>query len=270
MSLHHEVIGSGTGYPLFVLHGILGKGMNWRTIAKKLSAARPDLDLVLVDLRAHGRSLDLDGEYSLAQCALDLCQLETHLGRNIKGALGHSFGGKVALEWMHKRNQDSDGPEQIWMLDSPPNARPDGRGSEEVLRVLSTLASIGTTFESRADFIDALRNKSISEGTARWLATNLKRGENGFTFGINLNHIDSLLDTYFARDGWEVIHQHMDVDIHLVAGDRSTVMNASQVDRAKAEAASLPNFAFHNVEDAGHWLHVDNPTALLRLLDEHL
>ena len=44
---------------MLFLHGILGSGANWRTIAKRFIGARPRWGAVLVDLRMHGASREL-------------------------------------------------------------------------------------------------------------------------------------------------------------------------------------------------------------------
>ena len=52
MKLHSNIIGSGQ--PFIILHGFLGMGDNWKTLAKKF--AESDLEVHLVDQRNHGRS----------------------------------------------------------------------------------------------------------------------------------------------------------------------------------------------------------------------
>ena len=57
---HHALVtAEGGGAPsrwMLVLHGILGSGGNFRTIARRLVAARPEYGFALVDLRHHGQS----------------------------------------------------------------------------------------------------------------------------------------------------------------------------------------------------------------------
>ena len=79
------------------LHGILGSGANWRTFARRFVEAKPTWRAVLVDLRKHGASQDFPAPHTLVACADDLRALEKSIGR-FDGVLGHSFGGKVALE----------------------------------------------------------------------------------------------------------------------------------------------------------------------------
>ena len=52
MLLHSNIIGEGQ--PFVILHGFLGMGDNWKTLAKKFSSL--GFELHLVDQRNHGRS----------------------------------------------------------------------------------------------------------------------------------------------------------------------------------------------------------------------
>ena len=56
-----------------------------------------DWRAVLVDLRMHGASQDFSPPHTLAACVADLRALENSIGP-FHGVIGHSFGGKVALE----------------------------------------------------------------------------------------------------------------------------------------------------------------------------
>src|SRR5262245_29764791 len=80
------------------LHGILGSGNNLRTIARRFVEARPEWQAWLVDLRGHGRSPKGAGAPSLESAARDVASLAARATPQLAGVVGHSFGGKVALE----------------------------------------------------------------------------------------------------------------------------------------------------------------------------
>jgi pimeloyl-ACP methyl ester carboxylesterase len=53
---HHLFVGAeGAPHLAFLLHGVLGAGHNFRSFAKRLNDARPDIRFALIDLRYHGR-----------------------------------------------------------------------------------------------------------------------------------------------------------------------------------------------------------------------
>src|SRR5437879_732681 len=85
---------------MLFLHGIFGRGGNWRTIAQRWVTAHPRWGAALVDLRMHGRSTGIRGPHTVAAAARDLRALEERLAGGVRGVLGHSFGGKVALAYL--------------------------------------------------------------------------------------------------------------------------------------------------------------------------
>src|SRR4051812_35662957 len=77
------------------LHGILGRGINLRMIAKRFIEARPDWAAWLVDLRGHGRSPKATPAPSLEAAAQDIVHLAARTELPLRAIVGHSFGGKV-------------------------------------------------------------------------------------------------------------------------------------------------------------------------------
>ena len=80
--------------PLIILHGLLGSKDNWRSQARKLAHDRP---VITVDLRNHGDSPHLKG-MSYRDMYEDVIQLANHLQIETFYLLGHSMGGKVAMQ----------------------------------------------------------------------------------------------------------------------------------------------------------------------------
>src|SRR5579862_164898 len=80
------------------LHGILGRGINLRMIARRFVEARPDWTAWLVDLRGHGQSPKSTPEPSIEAAARDVVALAARAELPLRAIAGHSFGGKVALE----------------------------------------------------------------------------------------------------------------------------------------------------------------------------
>ncbi len=256
--------GASPSRDFYFLHGILGSRSNWRAIARRLVAARPELGAVLVDLREHGDSGSQPGPPTLASCAADLDALAEHLGRPVEGVLGHSFGGKVALRWSQDRGASLD---QVWVVDSTPGARPDRRGSERLLEVIAALHVMPKTWPTRRDFIQRLVAMDFPESLVQWLAMNLHPDEDqGLVFAVDLDAIEALLSDYFATDLWPAVERAAVGRLHLVVGGRSGVFDAEDRARARGIAARRPNVELHLIPDAGHFVHVDAPDELLRLM----
>lgn len=261
---------------ILFLHGILGRGANLRTLAKRFVATCPGWSAVLVDLRGHGGSKELRGEpATLEQCARDVLDLCARSQRPVGAVFGHSFGGKVAVELARSgvrpatTTSDLAACRHYVIVDSLPGPRSSARGSETTLEVLELLASLPGPFPTRQAFIAALRERGLAQGIAEWLGTSLRRDDDGFRFGIDLALVRALLGDYFATDLWPVVAEPAhDASMHLVIGDRSTVFDAAARAHANALATRSDTSSRVTVDVllAGHWVHVDAPDALLEVL----
>ena len=247
------------------LHGIFGSGANWRTVARRFVTAEPAWGAALVELRMHGRSQGFAPPHSVAVAAADLHALAPQIPGEVRGVVGHSFGGKVALDYVASRNGDLD---LAWIVDSTPSARQDARGSEGTVHVLEILESLPARFPTRAAFAAALTDAGVSAPTTDWLAMNVESVDDEFRFRLDLAAIRELMTDYFERDLWSVVeHPAGNVALHLVVGGRSTVFNTEDQRRAQTAALTHPGrVAYHFIADAGHWVHVDAPDALGQIL----
>jgi len=251
---------------MLFLHGILGSGANWRTIARKLVQAKPEWGAVLVDLRMHGGSKSFAPPHTVAAAARDLVALEAHVPGPVRGLLAHSFGGKVALAYAGEHGARL-GLERLWLVDSSPGARKDARGSESTVRVVEMLGALPETFATRQAFVDAVRAEGHELPIAQWLAMNLERNvereRDVFRFGLDMSAIRALLEDYFARDLWSVVeHPPGDLRIVVINGGRSSVWQPEDEQRLTGN----PRVELHVVADAGHWVHADAPEELLGIL----
>ncbi len=246
------------------LHGILGRGSNWRGIARQLLASHPSWGAALVDLRAHGDSRHLPPPDHLDAAARDVARLVDSLPGPLGALLGHSFGGKVAVAALeHVRIPE------LFVVDSLPGARPDRRGSEGTMGVIEVLAALPERFESRDAFVALLQARGLRKALADWLATNLDRLEDGsLRFGLDVARVRTLLDDYFARELWPVLDPPPPgTRAHVVIGGRSTVYSAEDRARADELATRHPEAVdVHVLQEADHWVHVDDPAGLLAIV----
>ncbi len=90
----------GTGDPLVLLSGFSGSSQDWKP---SLTAWGPDFQIILPDLRGHGRSSILSAPFRHEDAGLDLFALFDHLGiRTFKG-VGISAGGNTLLHLATKQ-----------------------------------------------------------------------------------------------------------------------------------------------------------------------
>lgn len=93
MSMAYRTIGEGE--PLVLLHGFTGTGeAAWGSIPESLAG---EYQVIVPDLRGHGRSTNPSGEFTHRQSALDVFALLDELGVDTFKAMGISTGGMTLL-----------------------------------------------------------------------------------------------------------------------------------------------------------------------------
>lgn len=100
MEMYVEVRGSGE--PLVLLHGFSGCGRMWQPVIDRLAE---QYQLIIPDLRGHGRSTNPSGGFTHRQAALDVYALLDRLGVTRFKAMGISTGGMTLL---HMATQQRD------------------------------------------------------------------------------------------------------------------------------------------------------------------
>lgn len=269
----HTLVGDPNAPKLaLLLHGVLGAGNNLRSLALKITRERPDYCCCLVDLRQHGGSQGAPPPHTLAACAADLAALVEHLARPPTAVIGHSFGGKVGLLYSSKAAAEAPLPaaqvtsRQVWLLDSNPGAQ-QLTADHEVSRVLAAARGVPGPFVSRQEVVTALLARGLTSGLANWLATNVRADAHGaFAWIFDFDAIAALLADYAGVDLWSLLEaEHSAIEYHLVLAEKSDRWTAGERQRIR-RLSELGRVQLASVPDAGHWLHVDNPTYLLSLL----
>jgi pimeloyl-ACP methyl ester carboxylesterase len=273
MLAHRVVEAAGARRLAFVLHGALGSGQNFSRFIHKLSERRPEFRYVLCDLRHHGQSSGAPGPNTLAACAGDLRALGEHLGGAPEVLIGHSFGGKVALEYARQQEASSASSSlgQVWALDSVPGPQPGGEEDSEVAAVIRAVRAVPMPAQSRRDVVSHLVTEArLSSGLAEWMATNLKRQGESYIWTFDLGAIEELMRDYFRVDLWGLLAQARErPEIELVVAERSDRWTPELRERAR----SLPEAShvhYHELVNSGHWVHVDNPTGLIEIMAARL
>ena len=247
-----------------MLHGFLGAGRNWRTVARRVVEAMEDWGGLLVDLRLHGRSTGFPPPHTIQAAADDLEALAAHIGHRPSAVLGHSFGGKVALQYLRQATVP---PDQVWVFDSTPDVGDPGGGVRETLGLLREVSG---PFASRQEAIAALTRRGLEERTAVWLATNLEQRSDGVAWRPDLDALDELLRSFFTTDLWPVVDDPPQAsEIHFVKADRSGLLTESASERI-LRAGETTGRVFLHVLSGGHWLNADNPDGLVELMTESL
>ena len=92
IAMYYET--SGQGEPLVLLHGFNGSGQAWSLLVPEFAK---HYQVIVPDLRGHGRSTNPSGKFTHRQSALDVFALLDALGIKQVKAMGSSTGGMTLI-----------------------------------------------------------------------------------------------------------------------------------------------------------------------------
>jgi esterase len=241
----------GSGPPLIILHGLFGSSDNWLSISRTLS---DHYHVITVDLRNHGQSFH-HPSHRYPDLAGDVADLIHHLNLDQVVVVGHSMGGKVAMQLAH------DFPELISrqvVVDIFPMAYPSHH--DLIFKGLNAVPL--DTIVKRSD-ADSDMSKWISEPSLRqFLLKSLKvePGKNRWAF--NLKDLISEYDAILAAPSF--FHPILTPTVFIM-GENSEYLNDVGDERRKQW---LPESTVEIVPNAGHWVHAENPQRVVELITQ--
>ena len=233
----------GGGHPVFLIHGLFGSLSNLGNLARALAS---NYRVISVDLRNHGDSSHSE-EMSLESMVLDIVELMGDLSIASAFFVGHSLGGKVAMQLAMVE------PERVKSLvvvDIAPVKYKDN--NINIINNLYDLSNILIKDRKAADFF--LSERGIELSVRAFLLKNLLRNAEG-NFELKIN-IDAIKANY---------------ESHLSAAPKGKVftnsclfLKAENSDYIKQKHLPIiqslfPQSVLQTVENVGHWLHAEKP-----------
>lgn len=261
-----------------LLHGILGGRKNWGSFARRLAQEFPMWQFLLVDLRCHGDSTSIKkrGPNTVASAALDVLKLVGQLRVTPRILVGHSFGGKVALSMVEQAAKPLARPVKVWVLDATPGkVRPGGDGEDHPGELIAFLSTLPKQVASKRDVVSALVKEGFSKDVAQWVVTNLRptdSSSSSFSWVFDLKGIAEMYKSYEETNLWKFVEDvPRGVHINFLKAERSlhrwALGDLQRIHAAEEQAADEGGgVQMHVLEDAGHWVHADNPDGLFRIL----
>ena len=242
--------------PLIIMHGLFGSARNWQGIAKQLSDR---YTVYALDLRNHGSSAHAD-KMDYPSMVLDVIEfLDTH---NISDAviLGHSMGGKVAMELAMTF---PDRVNKLVIVDIAPVAYK--HNFDDILQALNSVPV--ESINSRKDADELLSEKIDVVSLRQFLLQNLVPNPlGGYQWRVNLRSIEQNMDNImgFPTESSSVLFNK---ETLFISGEKSTYL-APRYLRVAEEM--FPNASVHSVPNAGHWPHIESPAKFLNYLNTFL
>jgi len=266
--LNYEIIGdeTSTTESTLYLHGLLGNGRNLRGLAKAVNAPSS----ILMDLRGHGMSPSFDGPHNFENCAMDVKNTLKNT-KKLSTLVGHSFGGRIALEYTHHLVVDDEtgrSPPTMWLLDTIP-----GQANESVEKVLAAVDQVQLT--TKKEIVQQLVNKGIEVDISQWLASSVRQTKDKtLEWGFDVDVAQGVLEHFASQDFLGMLEKICvdgDATVHLVRGGKNNGWEEDPTLLPAVESLNkqLSNFHFHLLPTAGHWVHVDDLNGLVQLFQYH-
>lgn len=251
MKLNYKELGEGE--PLIILHGLFGSLDNWYSLGKILAE---QYHVFLVDVRNHGQSPHSE-EFTYDAMAADLKEFIEDRGLEKAIVLGHSMGGKIAMVTALNT------PEVISKLivvDIAP------RTYEVHHRtILDGLLSLDfSTIESRGEADEQLANYIANTGVRQFLLKSLYWKEKD-QLGLRFN-LDVLNKEIEPISSWKDRNTAFDGQALFIRGGKSDYI----LPEDPSVHLHFPEASIVTVENAGHWVHAEAPSELLKIVKEFI
>lgn len=244
----------GSGDPVILLHGMFGSLSNLGNLARHLSS---DFRVISVDLRNHGESPHHQ-VMDLPSMAADIVALMDALDMDTAALVGHSLGGKVAMQ------AAMDEPHRVANVVvadiSPVTYAP---RQDAALDGLTALHQADIQDRREADEIMA---RYVSEPQVRaFLLKNLSRSDDGH-YKLRLN-MASILQNYGTSLVAAPAGQPYKGQALFIKGELSAYI---QTKHGVTIERMFPNNRRATIEGVGHWLHAEKPQEFNALVAEFL
>lgn len=256
MKLYSHKIGEGP--PVLMLHGLFGMSDNWRTIGKMLT--RKGFAVHLLDMRNHGRSPHMPTHTYQDMCDDLIIYLEQEKLSKVS-IMGHSMGGKTAMFFglLHPGKV-----KHLAVIDIAPAsyAHHDPFRHSNIIKNLMAIDM--TTHKSRQALTDEIQRRLNDSALAMFLGKSISRDtQANYKWKLNLPVLLKHLPDISA--GLEDLQSKAPspVETLFVRGGHSDYIRPEH----KLEMMTyFPKSEIVIVDNAGHWLHAEQPEKLASVL----
>ncbi len=261
INFFYQIYGKGDKKLVF-LHGLMGYGSNWRTVAKEFEA---DFEVLVFDQRGHGRSIKPKTGYAPENYAEDLIKILDDLKWQKIYLVGHSMGGRNALNFASRF------PERVEKLvieDIGPESDP--KGEDGIYKLLNLVPVPFKTKESaraffQSDFIKLYEGHENPRTLGLFLYSNLTDQPDGtLNWRFNLSGILESVKAGRAQDRWNEVSA-LKIPTLLIRGEKSKDLSKETFQKMLSANKNIKGIEIAN---AGHWVHADQPQKVVEALKE--
>ena len=252
MMLKSRVLGKGDA--LIILHGLFGDSKNWMSCASILAKK---FEVHLVDLRNHGASFHAD-THNYELMADDVYEYVCVKNLNNYSILGHSMGGKVAMQYALIRHDS--GLNRLIIIDIAPK-----KYLENHSDIFSALQEVVKLARSRKEAFSILEKKINNSLISNFLLKSLvihKQGHLSFNFNLKSleNNLENIMDRVWSDKPYTG-------KVVFFSGEQSDYISSSDY---KYMFELFPFMKVVTIPNSGHWVHYENKSGFLSELNNYL
>ncbi len=248
-----NLVEAGDGPPVILLHGLFGAAQNWGAVQRHLAARHRVLAL---DLRNHGASRRA-AAMDYPAMAADVAETMQAMGAAPAAVIGHSMGGKVAMALALTAPQHVS---RLVVVDIAPVTYPPAlRAYVEAMQAVPLQSGL-----TRRD-VDAALATAIPEASIRaFLVQNLRMQDDPPSWRLGLAEIGAAMPVI---ESFPELPGRYEGQTLVINGERSSYIQPESHPRFQA---LFPAARFATVPGVGHWVHAENPSGFLGLVDPFL
>lgn len=253
MKLYSKV--KGKGEPLIILHGFLGMGDNWKTLAN--SYEKEGFEVHLVDQRNHGRSPH-NVSFSYDLLAEDLKKYLDDKMLDSASIIGHSMGGKTAMRFATLYPEQVD---KLIVVDIAPKYY--APHHQQILEGLTKISEAKLT--SRTDADELLANFISEQGIRQFLLKNLYwKTKDELSLRMNLEALKQNIEEVGKGLPQDATYSG---ETLFIKGENSDYIQEED----KSDISShFQDFEIQVIKNAGHWVHAEKRNAFFEVSLAHL
>ncbi|RUO22207.1 alpha/beta hydrolase [Aliidiomarina iranensis] len=255
IQLNYEITTAkeSTADTVVLIHGLFGDLDNLKSISRALQSA---YHVVNIDLRNHGESPWCE-TMTFMEMAADIEALLDKLEISKAHILGHSLGGKVAMEFALEH---PDRVHSLIIADIAPVAYEPSHNS-----ILDALEALDiSAIKSRQEADKALADAISEKGVRQFLLKNLYKENNKWQWRMN---IEGLRNCYEDLIGEPAQQGQFDAPVLFIRGGDSDYIQAEHRD---AILNRFPQAESKTINGTGHWLHAEKPAVFNGLVERFL
>lgn len=233
----------GAGKPLLILHGYFGMSNNWNSLGNQFSE---DFEVHLIDQRNHGRSFH-EAKFNYEVLVEDLHNyIQQQQLKNVY-LIGHSMGGKTAMLFAVRF------PElvaKLIIVDISPRMY-----APHHTAILAGLNSVDFSIQNTRSLVAKKLSEFIPEfGVRQFLLKNVYWKEKGvLEYRFYLKSLtENNTEIGEALPPFTVFEK----ETLFLKASKSAYITENE---APIIEAHFPNSKIVEIQNAGHWLHAENP-----------